>query len=349
MFGFTQSPTACCQTRAHSVYKSHFCGLSCRLRRDYGHSARFLVNRDSTFLSLIGSSLSNSPQANESSTCCNPLANPTPLLIDSDIQAYSAAVAVCGLSAKCQDDQQDHRYSRAWLAKSVLRATTPWQDKALSTLNSLGFPTQSTLTHLGQQSERETPLSSFQQAASPTAHAYQNIFQHLGTILCPKPPSELATIGFSLGQLVYLQDAHADYFKDLKRDHYNPLRYHPHSAFAQTVEQSLSTFQQALAALPTLRHRDVLDAIQLQTSAFHEELLQPPLPSSKRKKRKKKDSSQSTTCCDTCDCCCCADLLECSSCSKSNDTSSICELGDCCDGCDCCGNCSCCDGCSCCN
>ncbi|MEO1856523.1 MAG: DUF5685 family protein, partial [Rubritalea sp.] len=170
-------------------------GLSFRLRRDYGHSARFLVNRDSTFLSLLGSALTTSPSTCEVSTCCNPLSKPSALLIDSSIQSYSAAVAVCGLTAKCDDNASDRSAPRALLAKGLLGITQPWKDRALSTLNSSEFPTLNTFSHLAAQTENETPESSVATAASATANAYQNIFQHLGKLVGSNSEHTLSAVG----------------------------------------------------------------------------------------------------------------------------------------------------------
>ncbi len=342
MFGFTQSPTTCCQKASHSVYKSHFCGLSCRLRQDYGHSARFLVNRDSTFLSLLGSALSRSPNSCQLSTCCNPLSTPSALWIDSDVQSYSAAVAVCGLSAKCEDDRHDHTGPRALLAKSIFRGTSGWRDTALATLNSTGFPTAQTIAYLQQQESNESPNSSISQAAESTALAFQNIFDHLGKLVCPKPPSELATVGFSLGQLIYLRDAVDDLQKDLKNDHYNPLRYRNVSELVSLATTAQSNFSKALQALPLNRHQEVVGAIHAQTTSFHQDLLNTPSPRASKKGKKISNSSRWWH---HCDCCCC----DCGDCGSCGNKGSGCDAPDCCDSCGGCDSCNCCDGCDCCS
>lgn len=326
MFGFTQSPTSCCQKASSSLYKSFFCGLSCRLKMDYGHAARFLVNRDSTFLSIVGSSLSPNSTQNTMSTCCNPLGTPCELKINSCIQQYSAAVAICGLSAKCDDDAHDHSGIRKLTATSIQAATRNWRDTAIHTLNSLHFPTSTILSTLAQQSAVETPQHSTQEAAAPTAQSYQRIFEHLHRVLEIPHTPELAVIGFHLGQLTYLRDAVDDLSEDLKKGHYNPLQYRDLAECASLASNSLEQFNTAVCNLPAIRHRQALLEIAEQTTAYHSDLAHNP----QQKKKKKKSNS----CWDNCDCCYCAPSdCNCGSSKSSCDCDGGC--GDCCD-CDCC-------------
>lgn len=338
MFGFTQSPAACCQKTSHSVYKSYFCGLSCRLKDDYGHSARFLVNRDSTFLTLLASALTADHSTTTLRTCCNPLATATPLTINSKAQQYSAAIAICGLAAKCEDDISDHRGFRKVAANSIYAGTRKWQDTAISTLNSLQFPTAKVINTLGKQKIVETPNNSMSEAAFPTARSYEIIFDHLHSVLEIPHTPDLAVIGFNLGQLLYLRDAVDDLEKDQKKNHYNPLRYRSIKECSKLASQSFIDFNSALQRIPTLRHEKTLSAIAQQTTSHHSDLISNPQP--KNKKRKQENSNSCWDACCVCDCC--PSNLSCGS-----GSSSACNCdsgcGDCCSGGDCCS----CDCCSC--
>lgn len=65
MFGFL--PGICRHVSFRSVgkqlanpdqlYQAHFCGLASALERNYGYLSRLLINRDSTFLTLLGEGL----------------------------------------------------------------------------------------------------------------------------------------------------------------------------------------------------------------------------------------------------------------------------------------------------
>lgn len=116
MFGFLGSPCHTCSSRdTHSTYRSFFCGLSGALRDDYYPAARFLVNRDSTFLSLMTASVSGQAPAPVQSTCCNPISAPRPLLKDGLHAQYAAAVTVCGLATKLEDDRPNAMPCKRWV------------------------------------------------------------------------------------------------------------------------------------------------------------------------------------------------------------------------------------------
>ncbi|MFC5051548.1 DUF5685 family protein [Rubritalea spongiae] len=324
MFGFTRSPASCCQKASHSLYKSFFCGLSCRLKNDYGHSARFLVNRDSTFLTLLGASLAPAATQQTISTCCNPLSTPCSLTIDSSIQQYSAAITICGLTEKCKDDTSDHVGWRKFAAGSLHTLTRPWQDRAINTLNSLYFPTASVQKSLKNQHLVETPSHSIAEAATPTAQSYQTIFEHLHRVLkIPKSP-ELAIVGFNLGQLIYLRDAVDDLPSDRKNSHYNPLLHRDLTECQSLAEESFQKFNTSLRRLPLKRHHESLLAIAEQTTSYHNDLIHSPTPKTPKKKKERSNSCWDRFDCFPCDNCCC-DI-----------SSSSCDCGDSCCGCDCC-------------
>ncbi|GAA5495066.1 hypothetical protein Rhal01_01236 [Rubritalea halochordaticola] len=342
MFGFTQSPAACCQKSSASTYRSHFCGLSCRLRKDYGHSARFLVNRDSSFLSILGSALAPDSAPLTTATCCNPLATPTPLAIDSSVQQFSAAVAVCGLTAKCSDDAVDEKRFHRMAASSLLALTNNWKDKAIATLNTTGFPTKQTLSTLSRQAQIEEPAARVQAVAEPTALAYSNIFSHLGTILSVPQQRPLAELGHSLGSLIYYRDAADDLQKDQKNGRYNPLLYRPLDELKEAAEQAFLTLKNALSSLPLNRHQQLVTDIVARTESFHADLVPAPTNSEDQKQKKDRNCLNYCDCCD-CDCCDCipcgaGSSLTCSSisCSPAESGSSCCDSCNCCDSCDCC-------------
>ena len=111
---YLPGPRMCCP-KAASMYRAHFCGLGTNLHRHYGLWARGLVNRDSTFLTLLGGALTRDAPSFEEAMCCNPLATPRALLSDGPVIQYAGAVTLCALNAKLDDDVLDEHGWRRWL------------------------------------------------------------------------------------------------------------------------------------------------------------------------------------------------------------------------------------------
>lgn len=330
MFGFLYAPAPSCGSSAKSLYQSIFCGLSCRLHADYSASARFLVNRDSTFLALAGSALAHEDTPMIERTCCNPLANKKPVSCHADSLSYAAAVTVSGLATKLEDNADDERGWRGYLPKLAGGIIYPARDEATAVLNSSGFPTQHVIQALGQQSRIEQSKAGFKDASAPTAEAYGSIFSHLAKInRRPETKRSLFLLGSSLGRLVYWKDALDDWEKDQQRGRFNPLRYQSAEELPALVNQEFSQLQSATADIPWRRHSGLINSVISHTTEHHQEGMIRPGGTQKKKKRRNKDS--------WCDCFCtdCSGCPDCGSCCEcSSDSSSTCACD--CSSCSCC-------------
>lgn len=287
MFGYLPGPTLCC-TRAATTYRAHFCGLAGALHQGYGPAARFLVNRDSTFLTLLASGLAPQAPATCLTTCCNPLGRTRPLLVPGPALHYVAAITVAGLVTKVEDDAQDERGPRRWLARLGVHALGDWDARASGVLHALGFPVAAVRHTLHSQADAETAAEGtattppgalpdpgaqlalvVAKTAAPTQAAYGEITAHLGR-LGPQPlPAAaleaLRQLGHHLGLLIYCQDAWDDWAADRARHRFNPLLPLATPAGRQAVlapllRTALSGLTRALADLPLLRQRDLLQA-----------------------------------------------------------------------------------------
>ena len=347
MFGHLPGPTMCCQ-KAASVYRAHFCGLGTSLHRHYGAWARWLVNRDSAFLTLLGNALTDTPPELCQTTCCNKFAAPRDLVADSTVLQYTAAVTVCGLSAKLDDDAQDERGWRLHAARVRSRVLdTPIGD-ALSLLHAMRFPVQEVRAWMAGQGDIEQASAGLHECAGPTRAAYGEIVGHLAQVsgaLEAKPL--LRQLGESLGFLIYAQDAWDDWARDKKRGQFNPLHAFPdltgrRAALLPALEQALTSLRRAFDALPLRRHRDLLHVVLIagaeervaQVAGEKEprqKHLQSPIEGTERKR----------SCWDKCDGCHCDECCDCCSCCRPGWTRGGSSMIDCnpCDGdgCGCCG------------
>ncbi|WP_435892575.1 DUF5685 family protein [Oceaniferula spumae] len=331
MFGFLYAPAPSCGSSAKSLYQSIFCGLSCQLSADYSPAARFLVNRDSTFLALAGSALADIDTPMLERTCCNPLAKRKPVSCHAPSLSYAAAVTVSGLAAKLDDNTQDERGWRKQLPRLASSTLAPARDKAIGVLNSAQFPTMELIDHLGQQESIEQGKAGFMAASEPTAQAYGRIFSHLAEIhLRPLAKLPLFRLGSSLGRLIYWKDALDDWQDDQRRGRFNPLNHQSPDELPDLVRAEFDQLQTATAEIPWRRHSGLIGSVIGHTVHHHQEMLGGPGIGGGKKKKK----DHSWLDCWGCDCCCC----DCGSCSTGADAS-----GGCCSGCDCCP----CDCCSC--
>ena len=318
MFGFLSSPCGTCSSHeVHSTYRGFFCGLSGALRDDYSPAARFLVNRDSTFLSLFMASLDKAPPEPVLRTCCHPISVPRPLFTDGLHSRYAAAVTVCGLAAKLDDDRIDETGLRKTAARFLGRAINPLTDRAISFLNSVRFPTSDVVSMMEEQSAIETRSPDLMTAASPTAGAYGTIFSEAARLAeAPEKQDPLRTIGENLGRLIYWRDAWDDRDEDAKRGRFNPLEksdpdeFHhhvgqsfEHLAKARSIPGSFQTSIREILSSTLGRHKNFIPAETLAQLAGQR--------SDSGDQSNPKKESCTRSCCDNLVCCDCGGETAC--------------------------------------
>lgn len=310
MFGFLYSPEKACGPEAKSYYQSLFCGLSCQLRTDYGVLARFLVNRDATFLALVGDAIAPEACGQKMMTCCNPLANKRGIMSGGQSLQYASAVSMCALAVKLEDNVSDDsglkKYASLIGSKSISKA----KDHAVSTLNSMRFPTQMVISQLESQPDVEASQPDFESAAEPTANAFGTIMRHYAvTYQRLDLQAALTDLGRSLGRLIYWRDAIDDYQKDKKSGSFNPLTYLSPKVLANLAKEELQRLKSTSETIPWIRNGDVIQSIVNHSVAHHQDMASISnrgLTSKKKKRAKKKKDKDS--CCDYfdfCDCCPC--------------------------------------------
>ena len=329
MFGFCASPCGSCSSNeVKSTYQQAFCGLSCALSRNYSPAARFLVNRDAVFLSLLGLSLQKTPPVLRKTTCCNPFSAPKPLMQDDLVVDYASAVTVCGLGAKLEDDSLDEKDWKGGLARLVGASTKGAVHKAIGFLNSVDFPSNKVIQSLETQTEIERSQPTIQEAATPTAKAYEYIFGHLGHLTGASSDC-LQKMGASLGKLIYWRDAYDDLHQDNKKGRFNILQTATLEDLRRYAVDEVNQFQASLLQLSLLHHGNTIQLVSSSTFSKHQEFLGMNSGGSNDGQERKRDRLCSSLC-DNCFCDMCCSIPEVSCCDNSSD--------GCCDGC---GGCDC--------
>lgn len=345
MFGFIVAPCRSCGAVEYPVWRGVFCGVARELAFDYGPAARLLANRDAAFLALIGLGLDPGSPHWIRATCCNPFGHPFPVPSPHPATGFAAAVSVCGLAAKLEDDHSDEKWPRRLIARAGLRLGGAGIDRAVAWLNGRSFPTAGTIAALASQNtvEGNDPLN----AEAPTARAFGTITAFLGTLLeVPSAIPELRRLGEAHGRLVYWRDAWDDRTADRKAGRFNPFLLQGAEALRPRFDAAWRDFREALAALPLRRHLPLLSDIGGRTEEKRRRLEEENCASRREKRRRERElrKDKRPSCWSSCDCCDC--LPSCGG--RSGKACTIDSCFDCGPGdtgcCDCCP----CDGCNCC-
>lgn len=356
MFGFLPGPCGCFSREDRGLYRSHFCGLCNTLRSRYGLWARWLVNRDAAFLSLLGSALRPAPSIGTRATCCNPWAKPRELVQSAFHVEYAAAITVCGLAAKLEDDAQDETGPRRWLSKLGARGMRRFANRAVEILKRSGFRVRLVMEALAGQHRCESECRpGSMEAAEPTRFAYGEIFAHLPHVTGTDPAQSgaLRLLGENLGELIYVTDAWDDYDEDRRKGRFNPLPDRLAERMKGARAMGMRCVTEIRSAFGALHLHQLLPLmkqillISMPSAAGKRWGMtrpdgRPVSPQPKTPTKKKpflKSERNCLDCCDGCDpgcdpgCCDCCNSCDPSSCDSHGGHGASCE--GCCHGCDC--------------
>lgn len=323
MFGFLASPCRCGpDPEDASAYGRYFCGLANRLHADYGGAARWLVNRDATFLSFFTAAQGDEEPTASWSTCCNPMSRPIPRFQDGLHARYAAAVTVCGLCTKIRDEMDDA--PRLWrpLFRLADAAARSRGEKAIRFLTETGFPVNEIRRDLESQTALERRIARGEahpiEAAEPTARAYGGIFRHTASLSgAPANRAAATAFGEHFGQAAYWHDAAMDLSRDRRSGKFNPwLIGRSLPAPAEILSEHLQGMAQAIRSIGWRRYAATIeDVIARQTpvKAFAAAGITPtekPESDRERRKRNRRMARKKQRCwehCDVlgCDCCDC--------------------------------------------
>lgn len=211
--------------REWDAYRGVYCGICKVLGDRYGFRARAMLTYDCVFYAMLLLSLTPQKCAFEKKRCVvNPLKPCFFCKADEAAgEALSQAAALCVLLAvqKLRDDRKDRGKGR-WRARLLLpfakrpyrkaKADYPWMEDAAARAMQ------------AQEKAEQTPGSSLDACADPSAHMLGEVFAHASGEDEAAPLTRvLYQTGYFLGRWVYLMDAADDLEKDLESGDFNPF------------------------------------------------------------------------------------------------------------------------------
>jgi hypothetical protein len=243
------------------------CGLCGHFGAAFSTRSRMLASTDPSLLLLLVDALSASPLPRTRVRCPLTLMVATRAAVDPTSASVEAVAALQLVLAgeKLLDDQLDRE---GLLARVAARLVASDVATAVATLEARDFPVAALREALrGQSAVEADPRADLDALAAPTGRGLGRIAGWLGAEL-DLPAADVArcaSFGDTLGRVIYVIDALHDLPRDLARGRFNPIHAtlghgSPRRArfLADWVEALLGRHADAFAALPLVRHAEVL-------------------------------------------------------------------------------------------
>lgn len=243
MFGYIRPPLSQLPPEEQERFRQAYCGLCHTLGHRYGPAARFILNYDFTFLTILLSE-PEMPECGRARCVASPFKK----------RCYACQTAAMALAAdesvilaywQLRDGVTDHGFWRGLKYRLLSRCLKGAYRKAAAYRPEFDRNTREQLYRLSELEHKNSP--SLDEPADTFAVLLAGAAREIGDL---RRQRVLYQILYHLGRWVYLIDAADDLKKDTERGNYNPLRARyglsggeldPDSrkAFVETIDHSI--------------------------------------------------------------------------------------------------------------
>lgn len=211
MFGYVKTDFPNMYMKDVTLYKAMYCGLCKSIGKTCGQRARFVLNYDLTFLSVLLHNLLDVDVKIENQRCVIHQIKKRPIAVIDDLSCKVAYLNVILARYKLNDDVTDEkkgRVTRALLGKAYKKAKKEQPELDLIVKNSY----QELVEY------EKTNGDSIDIASDPFGKMMQEIIKYF---LQEKATDSALSLAYNLGKWIYLIDALDDFDKDLKKKSFN--------------------------------------------------------------------------------------------------------------------------------
>lgn len=211
MFGYIKTDLPNMYIKDTVLYQAMYCSLCKGIGQTCGQKARFVLNYDLTFLSVLLHNLSNVDVQVEKQHCVIHRLRKRPIALVDDLTKRIASLNVILAYHKLNDDVIDS--GKGKIKRSFFRKAYKKARKLEPLIDEIVKKRYDELLEL-----EKVGLDSVDMVADPFGNMMQNIVEDLMAGNCTEELKELA---YNLGKWIYLIDALDDFDKDKKKKNFN--------------------------------------------------------------------------------------------------------------------------------
>lgn len=257
MFGYVNVLKDELKIKDYNIYRAYYCGLCHEIGRQHNQLSRLGLNYDLTTLAILLDSLSEDPPSLCRAGCIKKVGKRPTKCSDENLK-FASDMNVLLAYFKLLDDIKDNHSVKAMLEIIPFALRSRYLRKKYPKL------CENTEISLKRLSFLE---KSGCDVIDRAAHEFAVLTQ---AIFAEREPL-FASLGYSVGRLIYILDAYDDMEEDLKKGNYNPavLQYSYKGSMNEEILQSMSdNIYYSLAdvaeqyeKLPIKKNKEILDNI----------------------------------------------------------------------------------------
>ena len=215
MFGYVVVNKAEMKFKEFDVYHSYYCGLCHALKDRYGSAGQLTLSYDMTFILMLLTSLYE-PESSYGTGKCIVHPFEKHEIRRNFFSDYIADMNVILSYYKCLDDWEDDKKLHKLIFSKLLEGKTSekrsfYQDK----IRKIDM-----FMHEISQKEKENC-----QDIDTMAGLFGRLMAEITAVREDEWTDNLGSLGYDLGECIYLLDAYEDVEEDIKKKRYNPLKH----------------------------------------------------------------------------------------------------------------------------
>lgn len=221
MFGYIKPLKEEMRIKEYELYRAFYCSMCKKLGKSYGLFARFTLNYEFVFLSILYASLKEGDCPTKLGRCPFNPAKKCNYCTQSDNELdFSSSAAIMLLYYKLLDNIRDEKNIKRLgfiLLKPMFKRNYKKAKEKYPELDEIFLNYDKE-----QQKLEQDGIMNIDAAAEPTAKMLSALFK-----LCSdeqKNQRVLERLGYCMGRYIYILDAASDLEKDIKSGSYNPLK-----------------------------------------------------------------------------------------------------------------------------
>lgn len=251
MFGYIKANLSKLNTEQIDSYKAVYCTLCNSLKKNYGITARYLLNYDITFLALIRLALSENETEQKEKYCPYKCKKCTCISGEEKVFFYCSSVLIILAYEKILDDIRDEHFFKKLLSLLLKLIFKRKYKKASLAFSDLSVQISE---NMALQQEFERGECSPDKAAQPTADSLGKIFSY------NTDNKQLYNLGYFLGRWIYFLDAVDDMGKDKKQGSFNVFlsgNYNTEEMLNLNIGEAIENYKQ----IEFNRYKPIIDNI----------------------------------------------------------------------------------------
>lgn len=216
MFGYILPEKAHLYMKDFDLYRNFYCGICKSMQRQFGQKARFTINYDMTFLTIVIHNFLGVDVNYETLKCITKPFNKTrKTVVANDLTDKMACLNVILTYYKLYDDCVDGGKANRKMAMSAIKSAKKKADIALPYMSEIVLKRYEALREMEKNKEASIDKVSHEFA--------QMMLEVCQEIIGDKMQDFFGKMCYNVGKWIYLIDALDDFEKDINENEYNLL------------------------------------------------------------------------------------------------------------------------------